>query len=980
MKIGKLLFTLFLISASTSVFAGWSHGGQIEWESLGNDSFLVKVTVYRDCNGVQVSNSAANLSSTCGTKNLTMTHTSMSDITPVCKTLCTRCDSRGCTFKFGVQKHIYTGIVSLADWRKSSCCRVAISWGRCCRSSAITTGAAMNNFYMEADMNICDSNLMEISYPKDPATLACLGRDLFIDHFQISTNNATDSIVYELWEPLQYVSSRTTWSSAYSYEKPIYFLGFPKTSKILPQGFHVDAQTGRMAFRPMKEESTILGMKASIWRNGVYMGSVMREHGFTVMKCPDNNPPVLYLNCGKTAPRPFIVCPGDSFNLSFCTSDKDKDDSVRLSWNHSIPGLSVTIDNPGDRLDRASVSWKPDSLQARTAPYLLRITIRDQGCPISAIITKVYKIYVRPRTGFDLSVENQGCGTYEFIAQGKDSALFKEAIWSFSEGSNFQNTDTALSDTIIKTFDAPGYYPYTFATKHLEHCNFSRTDSVFVTNDFLQIKLAADSIRACENTTIKLKARAIKATGNTRFVWSTGDTTFGVKSKTITTFGSQKNWVSIAAKDSFCNDTARLLLIPNLNPDFTFSGTYVSCKGDTVVLTPTFSNSETDVSVLTSYRWLDSTNTLLSDTSLVYNALSQGNYQLQLMDTAGCSSQNQVLVQHVIPEFNMVPDTSNCINEKITLEVSSTETGRFDWYVGSDTTANARMVFNNTSKAEFNTLVSEDITVQFGLTRLGVSCTSSKTSHLKVNPLPQFQIVHNDSICHRDSVLLTSHSSATWQMPNRTLTGKHVWYYAQSMKHDNTGFKTVINATDSNGCFKDTQLVLYHLRSPKSGFIAPDSVKKNAPFVIDNETVSASQNICRWSIGNPSFLNYDTYQPSMRIDSLGLFEVHLKVLDSISQCTDASSGFIRVVKNDGVEVHFSSHFEIYPNPGTGIFYLNSKNVEDYQYRIYGLSGKEIASGTATQTSIIDLQENVSGMYIIRVIAPSGTYTTLLEKL
>lgn len=982
MKIGKLLFTLFLISASTSVFAGWSHGGQIEWESLGNDSFLVKVTVYRDCNGVQVSNSAANLSSTCGTKNLTLNRVSIEDITPVCSSVCSRCSSKSCSFKFGIQKHIFTGVVSLADWKKNSCCLVIVSWGNCCRTASITTGGAWNNFYMEADMDVCASSLAELNYRKDPLSLACMGREFYTDHFEISTNNTQDSVVYGLREPSQSATSRITWSSHYSYNKPIYFLGFPKTNRDAPSGFHVNALTGEMNFTPMKEEVTMLSMQARVWRKGVYLGSVMREHIFMTMKCPNNSLPVVSgIDCSNPWPANYeiIVCPGDSLGFKVCTSDKDKSDTVTLSWKHSIPGLSVVVENPGDRLERASISWKPDSTYIRAEPYVLRITAKDNACVINGLVSKLYKIYVRPKTNVSLSVSNKKCGTYELIAKGKDSALFTKTTWSFKGHGKLQSKDTTLSDTLLTTFDSPGFYPYTFESEHLHYCNFTLSDSVFVANDFLQVAMGADSIRDCEDSPVQLNANALKAVGNTQFIWNTGDTTFGTTSKINTQFIDKRQWVTVIANDSVCSDSDTLLLIPQLYPNVTFTGPHTSCKGDTVLLSPVFSNP-TDAASLSSNEWLDSSNTLLSDTSLLFAAIDPGTYQLRLTNIAGCSSLSKVLVQHVIPEFNMVPDTSNCINEKITLEVSSTETGRFDWYVGSDTTANARMVFNNTSKAEFNTLVSEDITVQFGITRLGVGCTSSKTSHLKVNPLPQFQIVHNDSICHRDSVLLTSHSSATWQMPNRTQTGKYVWYYAQSMKHDNTGFKTVLNATDSNGCFKDTQLVLYHLRSPKSGFIAPDSVKKNAPFVIDNETVSASQNIYRWSIGNPSFLNYDTYQPSMRIDSLGLFEVHLKVLDSISQCTDASSGFIRVVKSDGVEVHFRSHFEIYPNPGTGIFYLNSKNVEDYQYRVYGLSGKEIASGTATQTSIIDLQENMSGMYIIRVIAPSGTYTSLLEKL
>ena len=966
-----------------SAYGRWSHGGQIEWESLGNDSFKITVSVYRDCNGPYAYNYPSRLSSTCGTKRLAMKSVSVEDITPVCSQQCSRCGSGSCTFKFGIQKYVFTGVVSLADWKKNSCCLVTISWGNCCRTASITTGGARNNFYMKADMNVCASSVAELNYQKDPLSLACMGREFYTNHFEISTNNAQDSVVYGLREPLQSAASRMIWSSPYSYDKPIYFLGFPKTNRDAPSGFHVDALTGEMNFTPMKEEVTMLSMQARVWRKGVYLGSVMREHVFMTIKCPNNILPVLSgIDCSNPWPANYeiTVCPGDSLGFKVCTSDRDKSDTVTLSWKHSIPGLSVVVENPGDREERASISWKPDSTHVRTAPYVLRIVARDNACAINGLVSKLYKIYVRPKTNVSFSLSNKKCGTYELIAKGKDSALFTKTTWNFKGHGNFKSKDTALSDTLLTSFDSPGFYPYTFESEHLHYCNFTLSDSVFAANDFLQMTMGADSIRACEDSPIQLKASAQKAIGTTQFIWSTGDTTHGLTSKINTQFTDKQQWITVTAKDSACSDSDTLLLISNINPTVTFSDTNASCKGDTVFLNPIFSNPAIEITSLTHYEWLDSNHTLLSDTGLSFVALAPGIYQLRLTDTAGCTGLSQVLVQHVIPEFNMIPDTTNCIDEKVTLNLSSNESGTFTWYIGGDSLNNARLVFNNTSKAEFVTVASENITVLFEASRLGTTCVTQKTSHLKVHPTPQFRIEHSDSICQRDSVQLVSKTVATWQMPHRRVTGDTVWYYAQNMNGNDSSFTTYLNAIDSNGCTNDTILNFYHLRSPKSGFIAPDSVVKNTDFIVDNETVTAHQNIYRWTVGNPAFLSYTTYEPIIRIDSLGLFDIQLVVLDNVSRCTDVTSRQIQVVRNKSVETHFNAQFEVYPNPSSGVFYVSSPNVRNYCYQMYTLSGHVLASGNAQQSALIDLSEHMRGMYILRIVSPSGNYTVLLEKM
>jgi hypothetical protein len=95
---GKIyLFGLILITGlflPGKLSASHMMGSDLTWTCIGKDSFLIKLVIYRDCNGVPLS--AMPLTFKCVTTGATITSTSVSpgagtDITPVCNTSCTRC-------------------------------------------------------------------------------------------------------------------------------------------------------------------------------------------------------------------------------------------------------------------------------------------------------------------------------------------------------------------------------------------------------------------------------------------------------------------------------------------------------------------------------------------------------------------------------------------------------------------------------------------------------------------------------------------------------------------------------------------------------------------------------------------------------------------------------------------------------------------------------------------------------------------------
>nr|MDQ3073930.1 hypothetical protein [Bacteroidota bacterium] len=149
---GILIMACLLLSVS-SAWATHVMGSDITWKSKGKDTFEITVSVYRDCNGVDLSATPISITPTCGGQIVSVGGSISGglDITPVCKSSCTRCSDLSCDFPFGIEQYQITATVYLGNY---NCCTFNIAWEQCCRNNAITTGPS-GSFYVEAMLNRC---------------------------------------------------------------------------------------------------------------------------------------------------------------------------------------------------------------------------------------------------------------------------------------------------------------------------------------------------------------------------------------------------------------------------------------------------------------------------------------------------------------------------------------------------------------------------------------------------------------------------------------------------------------------------------------------------------------------------------------------------------------------------------------------------------------------------------------------------------
>ena len=401
-KLGFIVLLVFTLTSINQIRASHLMGSDLTWRCIGQDSFLVKLVVYRNCNGITLGTSPINFN--CATSNSFITSLNIGvgtpvDITPVCNSSCTRCLSTACSFPYGIHKYTMQGIVKLTG--AGSCCSIRISWAQSARNSAITTstGAGTSDLYIEASLNRCQNPCDNSPYFTNvPIAILCVGQDLTFNN-GVSDNDVnadgslTDSLTYEWTEPLGGLNAPIPYLGLYAYNKAINFLGFPNDTLALPAGIHLNKHTGDIQFRPMKSEVTIMVIKVNEFRNGVKIAEIRRDLQVMVISCANNKPPTLTTFNNITSKT---VCAGQPVSFNFTTFDSNSTDTAIISWSNTIPGAIWTHTNGTSKHPTATLSWTPTTTQGGSKPYGFIVTVKDNACPIKSQVSQYYEIIVNP--------------------------------------------------------------------------------------------------------------------------------------------------------------------------------------------------------------------------------------------------------------------------------------------------------------------------------------------------------------------------------------------------------------------------------------------------------------------------------------------------------------------------------------------------------------------------------------------------------
>jgi gliding motility-associated-like protein len=354
-------------------------GADLSYKCIGPNKFEFTLSVYRDCISLIDVNTSYDIdysSLSCNKQgNITLEKVGYEDISPICPGTITKC--AGGTQTPAIEKHIFKGTVTLpqcTDW--------VFSWRDCTRNSSIDNidQPDKNCMYIEATLNnvVAPSNSSP-SFLNNPVSFLCIGQGNFLNPGTVEPDG--DAVQFALTTPK--TSRRDT---------VIYIPPFSVTSPLSSNPpFSLNSSNGNISINPTTDNITVTAIRVEERRNGVLVGSVMRDMQLIPRNCNNANPVLSGIN--NTSADVISVCAGSPVCFFINGSDTDIGQNLTLTWNHAIDsGTFVVTGTP--TAPRGKFCWKTKLTDV--GQYSFTVTVKDDFCPVYGSATKSYKVIVNP--------------------------------------------------------------------------------------------------------------------------------------------------------------------------------------------------------------------------------------------------------------------------------------------------------------------------------------------------------------------------------------------------------------------------------------------------------------------------------------------------------------------------------------------------------------------------------------------------------
>lgn len=684
-----ILLAAVLFSFSNQAKASHALGAELTYECLGDNLYRLRLTFYRDCGGsVSIGNidTDVKINSSCFNTTLDLTLQNPPEYGPPFDQylqdyeIPIYCQASNCGSGSlpGIQEIVFEGTVELPP-----CADYTFSYVEFARSGSIQTLVNPDNdsirveAFLNNDFAPCNSSPQ---FDVPARGIICLNQPNSMIH--TATDFDGDLLVYTLYAPLNGPNSSVTYEAGYSYTDPINNSNFSFTNGILD-------------ITPTEQAVTVVGVLVEEYRDGVLIGSVMRDFQVTVVTSCPQNPDGLFQSdtiVGFDADS-IVVCTDDTITFDVLLGNTLQGQTYNLTAGNlaDFPGATLEVvpdtANPGSVIGH--FAWAPNLSNVNSQALVFQAY--DDNCPVVGYTNFTYTFYFE-NIVLDASVGQIGVAC-------NDSVLLSVELDGPNGPVVYEWQDGSDSETYWAT---PGAYSVT-VTDSLG-CSGSDQFEVYYNNepvaDFIAPNVCAEEEMVVNDLSYNYAEQGATPLELTDWDWDFGD---GLGTSTDTTPSyvySEPGTYEITlllTNENNCVDTFQYEVVIFPLADFAASAD-VACIGNETQFN---NNTQVQSGSVTSWSWdFGDASGTSSEPAPQYTYNEVGTYDVSLSATTdqGCSSDTVVealVTPEATAEFTYVAEP-NCGEENLHVYFTneSENATAYLWDFGSTTDTSANPVYS----------------------------------------------------------------------------------------------------------------------------------------------------------------------------------------------------------------------------------------------------------------------------------------------
>jgi gliding motility-associated-like protein len=477
----RLILTALLVFLTRLALGTHVLGGEMYYDHLGGESYLITLKLYRDCGPGNVNNTAfdgeAQMTVFDGNGVLQFIVGAIfpgeQEVPVQLNSPCLQAPPTICATWAE-----YTTVVTLPVNTSG----YVISYQRCCRTPTITNLPSGVLQGLTCTVQIPPASVGSNSSPRFdeyPPIALCLGEDMVFDHS--ATDPDGDVLMYDLFTPFagaDALDPAPAIASPPPYAGILWAPGFSGNAPIDgAPGLSVDGATGELTVHPTVLGSYAAAVRVREFRSGVLVSATIRDLRFDVVACD------AFIASVIAEQGPQDLCTGLTIQL-----ENESINGESWHWDLGVSGTNSDTSNV------AEPSWT----YADTGTYAVTL-IANPGWPCADTSVALFDIrypldpfFTRP------SIECVDA-PMQFTAEGRFTPL---ALVTWDLGDDATSGE-AVGHSVTTAYTAPGTRPVSFTVEEFG-CSATFTDSA-TAHPRLTVDLLIDTA-GCVETAFEMSA------------------------------------------------------------------------------------------------------------------------------------------------------------------------------------------------------------------------------------------------------------------------------------------------------------------------------------------------------------------------------------------------------------------------------------------------------------------------------------------